>query len=295
MTWQIPCVLALVFGTADDAAKSAKYPRPNLLIEPAQLANAAAAGKVRVLDVRTPDKYQAGHVAGATLVDTAAWHKRFTARQDKAAWEKILGTLGLSPDRLLVVYGDDMRATARIWWILHYWGFKDVRILNGGWQGWKGSGGTIEKGTDKGHPRPRELKLSPVTGRLAAKEQVLKEIKGTRVQIADARSKGEHTGQAGDARRKGRIPGAVLLEWKELLENDSQRFKGPAQLKELFKETGIDLKKPTVCYCQSGGRAAVLAFALELMGANDVRNYYRSWAEWGNARDTPVENPKTNK
>ena len=40
------------------------------------------------------------------------------------------------------------------------------------------------------------------------------------------------------------------------------------------------------------GRAAVLAFALELMGAPEVRNYYRSWAEWGNAEDTPVEKPR---
>jgi 3-mercaptopyruvate sulfurtransferase SseA len=28
------------------------------------------------------------------------------------------------------------------------------------------------------------------------------------------------------------------------------------------------------------------------MGARDVRNYYRSWAEWGNADDTPVVKPK---
>lgn len=31
-----------------------------------------------------------------------------------------------------------------------------------------------------------------------------------------------------------------------------------------------------------------MAFGLELMGAKDVSNYYRSWSEWGNADDTPV-------
>ena len=35
-----------------------------------------------------------------------------------------------------------------------------------------------------------------------------------------------------------------------------------------------------------------MAFALELIGAKDVRNYYRSWSEWGNADDTPVVKPK---
>jgi len=47
-----------------------------------------------------------------------------------------------------------------------------------------------------------------------------------------------------------------------------------------------------VTYCQSGGRAAVMAFTLELMGAKDVANYYRSWSEWGNAEDTPIVRPK---
>jgi thiosulfate/3-mercaptopyruvate sulfurtransferase len=46
-----------------------------------------------------------------------------------------------------------------------------------------------------------------------------------------------------------------------------------------------------VTHCQSGGRASVVALALDLMGARDVRNYYRSWAEWGNDPDTPVVRP----
>ena len=32
-----------------------------------------------------------------------------------------------------------------------------------------------------------------------------------------------------------------------------------------------------------------MAFAMELLGANGVSNYYPSWSEWGNAEDTPVE------
>jgi thiosulfate/3-mercaptopyruvate sulfurtransferase len=295
MTWQLPCVLALVFAAADEHGKADKYPRPKLLIEPAQLAKAEAAKKFRALDARSSEKYQAGHIKGATWVDTAAWHKKFTARQDKTAWEKLLGGLGIDTATPVVVYGDDLRDTARIWWILHFWGLKDVRILNGGWEAWKGAGGKVEKGDDPKNYEPKETKLSPVAGRLAAKEQLLKELKSEQVQIADARTRNENIGQARTAKRNGRIPGAVHLEWKDVLDENMQRFKGPAELTQLFKETGIDLKKPTVCYCQSGGRAAVLAFALELMGARDVRNYYRSWAEWGNAKDTPVEKPKTEK
>jgi 3-mercaptopyruvate sulfurtransferase SseA len=34
-----------------------------------------------------------------------------------------------------------------------------------------------------------------------------------------------------------------------------------------------------------------MSFALELMGAKDVRHYYGGWSEWGNATDTPITGP----
>ncbi len=36
----------------------------------------------------------------------------------------------------------------------------------------------------------------------------------------------------------------------------------------------------------------MLAFVLELMGAKDVSNYYRSWSEWGDDPNTPIEKPQ---
>jgi 3-mercaptopyruvate sulfurtransferase SseA len=54
----------------------------------------------------------------------------------------------------------------------------------------------------------------------------------------------------------------------------------------------VRLDRPTATYCQSGGRAAVMVFGLELMGARQVSNYYPTWAEWSNAEDTPVVRPR---
>jgi thiosulfate/3-mercaptopyruvate sulfurtransferase len=126
---------------------------------------------------------------------------------------------------------------------------------------------------------------------LAEKKDVQAILEDQSSQILDARSDAEYCGSTGGATRKGHIPGAVALEWSDLLTPD-KKFKSADELKKLFAERKVDLDKPAVTYCQSGGRAAVLAFALELMGAKHVRNYYKSWAEWGNAGDTPVELPK---
>ena len=78
------------------------------------------------------------------------------------------------------------------------------------------------------------------------------------------------------------------LEWIDLMDKTTRRFKSADEIGKLFNDAGIDLKAKTATHCQSGGRASVMAFGLELMGAKDVSNYYRSWSEWGNSDDTPV-------
>lgn len=67
------------------------------------------------------------------------------------------------------------------------------------------------------------------------------------------------------------------------------RFKSPDQLQELFQERGIKPGQTTVCYCQSGGRASVEAFALELAGFPKVKVFMRGWEQWGEDLKAPVE------
>ncbi len=163
-------------------------------------------------------------------------------------------------------------------------------VLNGGWKAWQSAGGPVDNMNIK--RIVEQAKLSAQPGRLATKDQVLEGLKDKRFQIIDARSDKEFCGETKTTKRSGAMPGAIHLEWTDLLDAKTQRFKSQEELAKLFKDAGIDLNKPTVTYCQSGGRASVMAFGLELMGAKDVRNYYKSWAEWGNAEDTPIETPK---
>jgi thiosulfate/3-mercaptopyruvate sulfurtransferase len=289
-------VLAGLLGAAQQSATPSKYPRAKLLMEPADLAKAVRKESVQVVDARSLEKVKTGHIPNAAPVDPSDLNKLFLKEKDKHFWEKHLGEMGLDPKIPVVVYGDDFRETARVWWILRYWGYPDVHLLNGGWQGWRAADNNIATGLDsKPIHGPRKIKLTPLPKRLIEMDQLLKGLKKKRYQIADARSKNEYCGLANTAKRNGAIPGARRLEWSGLIDEKTQRFKSPAELTRLLKKSGIDLDKPTVTYCQSGGRASVLMFALELMGARDVRNYYRSWSEWGNAKDTPIEKPEEEK
>jgi thiosulfate/3-mercaptopyruvate sulfurtransferase len=187
------------------------------------------------------------------------------------------------------VVGDAVNESARVWWLLRYWGCADVKLVNGGWAGYVAADGPVS--TDAVKPSPTTVTLTPRPERLATKSQLLDALKGQPPQIVDARSKDEFCGTAETAKRNGSIPGAVHLEWTEALDPKTKRFKSPAELRALLTERHIDVNRPAVTYCQSGGRAAAVAFTLELMGGKQVGNYYRSWAEWGNDPNTPIVKP----
>jgi thiosulfate/3-mercaptopyruvate sulfurtransferase len=287
--------LALGLGLGAKAMGREEYPRAELLVEPAELAKPKTAKDFLVLDARDKAKYEAGHIPGARWVNHADWANAFGEGTNADAWSKRIGNLGISADSRVVIYDEDYTKNAsRIWWILRYWGVNDVRLLNGGWVGWKQGDFPVQK--EAAEFASSDFKARSAPERLATKEALLKALKDGSFQILDTRSHGEHCGtDALKNRRAGAIPGAKHLEWIDLLNTETHRFKSAAELKKLFDAAGIQLDRPTATHCQSGGRAAVMAFGLELMGAKQVRNYYKSWSEWGNSEDTPIVQPKAKK
>jgi thiosulfate/3-mercaptopyruvate sulfurtransferase len=264
------------------------YPHAELLMEPAQLAKRDTLRHCVVLDVRERASYEQGHVPSARWVDRTAWSAEFGHGEDAARWSKRIGDLGIGPESRVVVYDDNFsKDAAHVWWMLRYWGVDDVRLLNGGWTGWTAGGHPTDRRKPGGEPVPFVARGR--TERLAIKEQLLCALNGTNLQILDARTADEYCGnQKLHNQRAGAIPGAKHLEWIELVDRQTHRFRAPIDLRRSFAAAGITLDMPTTVYCQSGVRSAVLAFAMELMGARDVHNYHAGWAEWSAAADMPV-------
>jgi len=278
-------LFSLVLGTSP-----LPYAKPELIIEPITLDQAEALKKFTILDVRGEKSYAEGHIPGAVRVDVAGMSKAFNADTSEESWAKRLGELGVNIDTPVVIYGDDWRESARLWSLLRYWGVKDVKLLNGGWTAWKAEKRQVSSNMEK--PKGVKGKVAPSVNRIATKNQVLDLLKDKSALILDVRSKDEYCGDAGTAKKKGSIPGAVNLEWIDFINRDTQKLKSAGEIAPMLEKAGITRSKPVVTYCQSGGRASVSAFVLELMGGEQVRNYYRSWAEWGNADDTPVAKPE---
>lgn len=273
----------VTFATAEE------YPRSEFLIETDQLAKPEVAKQYVVLDCRSQMAYESGHVPEARWVDQAAWASQFANGADNAGWSKRIGLLGIKADSRVIVYDDGMaKDAARIWWILRYWGVKDTRLLNGGWTRWTSEKSPIEV-TRVSSVTPAEFAAKADSRRLVTKNQILGLLNDKSFQIVDARSQNEFCGvDKLSNKRAGSIPGARHLEWIDLLDRQTQRFRSPHELRNLFEQSGINLDRPAIAHCQAGGRAAVLAFGMELMGGDNVSIYYAGWAEWGNADDTPV-------
>lgn len=277
--------LVLLLTTLSGITPSA-YPRAELLVEPETLVTSPR--DAILLDSRPVGTYQAGHMPGALSVSASAWSRKFLESRDPETWGRLLGDLGLSPDREVIVYGSNWTESARIWWILRYWGFDKVRIMNGTYSAWIAAGGRPV--TNAPEPRPTAPRLQ-ATDRMAEKHDLRNWLAQQAVQILDVRTAREFRGETGGTAKTGCIPGARHLDWAEFIDAKTQKLQPSNILAERLRQVGIDPTKPTVTYCHVGARSSVGAFVLELMGCESVRNYLRGWAEWGEADDTPVTKP----
>ena len=169
-------LLGLLVGASCIAAAEESYPQPDLLIEAAQLALPEIAKQYIVLDARSQQKYEQGHVPAARWVDHATWAKDFAAGTDAAGWSRKISALGLTLESRVVVYDDNQaKDAARIWWILKYWGVKDVRLLNGGWAGWTSGKHPLQTGRVNA-ATPTEFKAQADSRRLATKKKNMKKF-----------------------------------------------------------------------------------------------------------------------
>lgn len=279
--------------TAETGSAEVPTGPPGLLVSVDELRERLYDNKtLRVLDARSRSAYAEAHIPGALHVDVGAWKAQSLKEggrglQDAEFWLKTVGGLGIDSLTNVVVYSTQPTNATRIWWTLKYLGVEHAGVLDGGWPAWKRADGP----TSGDMPEVEAVEFQPdfQKDRLAQLGQVRKSIEAEEDVVVDARSEGEYSGtvQIPDS-KSGHIPGARHLEWKELLTGDG-RFKSADELKAIFKEHGLAKENTVITHCQTGGRASLNAFALELAGYDKVQNYYCGWSEWGTSEETPVK------
>ena len=240
---------------------------------------------LRLVEVTAPGAgYKFGHIPGAVYLNLddvltgAVTGVRRTVGPPGAV-SGVLGKLGLSPDRKIVVY-DEFGGTraSQTFWLLEYLGCEQVYFLEGGMERWLAEG----RATTSDPPDVQKTSFTPKIReeRLATADWILARLENPDVRLLDARAPDEH--------ENGHIPGARNRSWdKTLTRRAYQAFRPPTELLSEFAELGVNADKEIVTYCVTGARSSHTYLALRLLGYTRVRNYDGSWEEWGSRRDLP--------
>ncbi len=273
------------------------------LIGPAELAALMNTEPVVIIDSRAPDDYAAGHIPGAVNIREIFSYLSESTPAGLGAMQQMfadkLGAAGLSGSETAVFYEDAMDngygQSCRGYFLLQYLGYPKVSILHGGLKAWTDAG--MPTTTEVPTPEPKTFPLKPDPALLLTTPQMLGSLDDGSVVKLDVRDWVEWTGESSSpygvdfAPRKGRIPGAVLIEWYTLMEpcGDVPMFKPKEEIREIAAKVGITPETPVNIYCFKGARASNTFVALKEAGMENLKIYFASWNEWSRDPALPIE------
>lgn len=222
-------------------------------------------------------EYDKQHIPGARYIDVlSADHNDIFPRNipTAEAFTQMAQEAGINSDSHIIVYSNSDRAgyfiAGRGWWSFHYFGHKNVSILDGGLQKW------IQLGfptTDKPTEIQRGNFVASVNRAIHKNYQEIKENTSNKMfQLIDSRPE--------SAYKDSHIPGAKHLFMSDLVDEKNGTLKSKEELKKLFTDAGVDLSKPVAAQCNSGMSSCTIAFTAEYLGAKDVSVFHGGFTEW---------------
>jgi len=244
-----------------------------------------------VIDVMAADVYAKQHIKGAINIPHKDLYKSGGYEgqlKDVTELAKIFGDKGVSNTSRIVIYDDgSQKYNSRVWWILKYIGATDVNLLHKDMT-------ELEQSRIPLTNAPSTLKPTTFIAQVNESMNILMaDLKQAMVQpgfvLLDAREKDEFIGADKEKRSKGHLPGAILLNFKEVL-TAAGDFKTKEEIIATVSKFGVSPDKNIVVYCQTGIKAATLYVALhEIAGFQNVKLYAGAYAEWASIPENALE------
>jgi thiosulfate/3-mercaptopyruvate sulfurtransferase len=276
-------------------AAAADYARPRLLIETGELAGLLGQPALRLVDATDPASYRRAHLPGAVNIHylelTRLDERRGTGHPtSNFEAERIFGDAGIDAGTQVVVYdGGEGAPASGVWFVLDFFGHQNVRLLNGGFRKWLAEGRPVTQELPK--VDRKKFTAAPQPEKIVTREWVRRNLRTPGVVFADTRSFNEYIGRElpAGASRGGHLPGAVHLDWAQF-SGETASFRSAAEIEQALTKRGITRETRVITYCQSGlGRSTDVAFAMKLIGWDNVVEYTGSWEEWSAEPRLPLE------
>jgi thiosulfate/3-mercaptopyruvate sulfurtransferase len=232
-----------------------------------------------IIAAGTVDEYNKAHITGSVSLPYTAFDRPGEIEGlliDEAAMATILGGIGVTEKSTIVVYDEfDSRYAARIHTLLKYLGANDVKILDGGLEAWKKGRKPITR---------NPTNISKTTFNLSVNKSMMAniaDVDGAQAKanlvLLDTRSPEEFNGTKDS---KGHLPGAINIEYKELLDANGM-IKAKSDLEKVYAAKGVSKDKQIILYCSSGVRTGLHYLALvDILGYQNVKIYDDGYNEY---------------
>jgi len=289
------------------------YAHPESLVSTQWVAEHLEDPSVRIVEVVWGTKgpsgrevYEANHIPGAVVWDykNDYFNHECGDVADGISFEQQLSNSGIQPETTIILYGgiNNMNATFEFW-RLKFYGHRDVRLMDGGRRKWLEENRPVSRSVPAYTPIIYQVQ-EPDWSLRASREDVLEAIGREDILLVDPRTAEMYRGiEKTGTERGGHIPGAInLASWWETNPDGARigigfptlrpdgTFRKADELRTVFDSLGITPNKEVITYCQLGGASTHAWFVLtQLLGFPHVSEYDRSWAEWGNLEDVPIE------
>jgi thiosulfate/3-mercaptopyruvate sulfurtransferase len=229
---------------------------------------------IRLVDCRSRETFEAGHVPGAVHLDPEAdltgeigdaQRGRHPLPETDALAES-LGRAGIDEGTFVLACDEGGGWAARCWWLLRHLGHDHAGTLD-----LRAYAGAIERGAGAS-PQARRFTARERTDDVIEADEILARLGDSSLVLLDARSEERWRGDTEPLDPvAGRIPGARNAYF------------------ELPLPPGATDPPELAVYCGSGVSACVPLQRLILAGRTDARLYPGSFSEWCRREGFPVE------
>ena len=277
--------------------------RRDFLVEIDELQSLANTQQVKIIDTRSAEAYQKGHLPGALNIPEIFTYLVTPESGGLEGLQKFfkqkLESNGIRPDDSLIIYEDAMDngygQSCRGRFLLNYFGHKDVRVFHGGFRAWASKGLPLVSEIPQILPSQYEMKIN--SEEMLTSQNILDAINDPSIYLLDCRDHAEWVGATSSpygvdySPRKGRIPGAHWIEWYEMMfrKDGIPWMKEEDEILKVCERNGITPDTKVYIYCFKGARASNMLLALKMSGIRNVKNYLGSWNEWALDFDLPID------
>jgi thiosulfate/3-mercaptopyruvate sulfurtransferase len=268
------------------ACNATEFVESNNIIEASALVSLLSDSDTIIIDARSEEDYNKGHLKGAILLPPSL----LTVSEPvsgllapKEQIEKVLGEHGISADSKIYVYDNAGGVySSRVWWTLKSYGHENIKVIN------NGEAAIVALTPDQLELTLEVPEITPTTytakdfdaSTYASIDDVKAVVDGqSQACIIDVRTQAEYD--------EGAIPGAILYPHTNNLYLDGT-FKSGRDTYLDYNDLGIKKDEAIILYCKTSFRATQTLLMLEEAGYKDVKVYDGAWLEWS-TKDMPLE------